>query len=362
MANSKKIYSRIMVGFMVVCFSCAKDSDPNPNPGPGPGPGGGGQVTITGVSSGYHFWGDEMEINGSGFSTVKEQNIIKFTSVSPTFTFCNLQYTSEAGGAIEIISATATQLKIKVPLKLNIAGKPECGPEKANLEITVNGKKGTFNGVTFGALPYIGNFLYHYGWYDLPTISQVGDSVMIDGGILSFAGNPDLMAKVRLHVNGAPVPIKRRSFGVESGWAFILPPNDYAEINCDTDPDGWGARNMSFTISLEGTGKSATTDLMVQYLPHQDAHCTDCVASLSKSVGGNTEWKVAGTNMYYNRVRFQPTCEEITQDMNLAAGTFVDHLTFAIPLSILTPGCTYFVLLVDHCDGTKVLGQITITP
>ena len=62
-----------------------------------------GRLTITDIPNGV-FWGDELTIDGTGFSTVKEENIVKFLKL-PRLS-CMMQYTSVTGGDIEIISAT----------------------------------------------------------------------------------------------------------------------------------------------------------------------------------------------------------------------------------------------------------------
>ena len=344
---------------VVMIISCSDDSnDPSQNPPPN-NPPVGGQVTITDATDGV-FWGEEMTITGTGFSTVKEENIVKFVKLPPVG--CPLQYTSEAGGDIEIISATATQLKIKVPLRLNILGDPACGPLTADIEVSVKDKKDTYEGVTFGPLPYIGNFLYHYGWFDVPKVTRIGDSVMLDGGLLSTpVKGSEYWDNVKLSINGKNIAIKHRSIGLESGWAFYLPIDEYAEMNCSEDPDGWGAREMEFKFYIEGTQKSASRMLYVQYLPVHSVSCEDCPSPLSKLAGGNPEWVVRGKNMYYTTVSFSPlgSCSGSSQEMDIVLVPWTDEIRFTIPLSILTADCAYSVHLTNECE-TVLIGQLGI--
>jgi hypothetical protein len=230
--------------------------------------------------------------------------------------------------------------------------------------VTVAGKSATFSGIEFGPLPYIGQFAYHYGWFDVPKVTRIGDSVMLNGGLIATPPKSSkYWDKVRLSINGADTPVKHRSIGLESGWAFYLPVNEYAEMNCSEDPDGWGAREMDFKFYIEGTDKSASRKLFVKYLPEMSASCDDCPSPLSKLAGGNPEWHIKGKNMYYTEVRFSPLspCSGPTQSMSITLVPWGDELHFTIPLSILTGNCGYTVHLANEC-GTILIGQIGINP
>jgi hypothetical protein len=363
MSYSKKspvLVSALML--LMIIISCSDDSDDplqNQNQNTNNNTSAGGPVTISDIPSGV-FWGDELTIKGTGFSTVKEENIVKFIKLPPLS--CQLQYTSGTGGDIEIISATATQLKIKVPLRLS-QGNPSCGPLSADIEVSVKDKKDTYEGVTFGPLPYIRNFNYHYGWFDVPNVTRIGDSVMLRGGLLATGPNgSEYWDDVRLSIDGKNIPIKFRSIGLESGWAFFLPVKDFAEMNCSEEPDGWGAREMDFKFYIQGTEKSASRKLFVKYLPAQGASCFSCPVSVSLSSGETPEWVIHGLNMNYSEARFSPTvCGGPSQGMSIAAGEWTDEIKFEIPLSILAAGCTYNVALTNVCD-TLSISQISVMP
>lgn len=363
MAHLQKLIQSVFILVVMITLSCSDDPDPNQNQNPNnpPPPPGGGEVTITSVEGGHMFWGDEMIIKGTGFSATKEENIIKLTSVYPTQSFCSMNYTSEAGGAIEIINATTTQLRVKIPLKL-INNMPSCGPEKANLEVTVNGKKGTKEGLKFNGLPYIRNFAYHYGWFDIPSVTRIDDSVMIRGGMLGFySRESELWDDIKLSIDGDPIEIKHRTIGVESGWAFYLPAEKYAiTTNCSEEPDGWAARKMKFTFSVGD--KSASNDLYVQYVPQSNASCKDCPATTAGLNSADSKWVIRGKNIWYTEVRFNPQqpCGGSSQGVSLnKSKMFDDEVTFQVPLSILAPGCTYTVVLTDQCDRGESLGSFT---
>lgn len=339
-----------------IAVSCSEDDDPN-QPPPAPG-GGGGEVSITTVEGGHMFWGDEMTITGTGFSANKAENIVKLTKVS--LDFCGLNYTSAAGGVIEIVSATATQLKVKIPYK-QINNVPVCGPERATLEITVNGTTAKKEGVKFNALPTIGEFNYHYGWFDIPSVTRIGDSVMIDGGMKGyFARESDLWNQTKLTIDGSLVDIKFRTIGLESGWAFFLPVEDYGEVSCSDEPDGWApARKMNFTLSV--ANKSASIELYVQYLPSMNVDCQNCPGTTAQLNPADPSWKITGKNIYYSEARFVPMspCGGSDQGVLLNKETFDNEFTFQIPLAILTSSCQYGVYLTDHCDRSELIGFFT---
>jgi hypothetical protein len=347
-------------------FSCSDGDDPDQNPGPNPPPPPpGGDVTITSTSGGDLFWGEEMTITGTGFSATKEENIVKFANVDPPISGagCSLKYTSVEGD-IEIVSASATQIKIKVPAKRNTFGDVSCGPRKANIEVTVGGKSATSEEVEFAPLPYIGGFLYHYGWFDVPSVTRIGDSVMISGGLIATPPKTTkYWDKVRLSINGDNMPIKFRTIGLESGWAFYLSVEEFAEVNCSEEPDGWGAREMEFMFSIDGTDKSASRMLYVQYLPAQVTSCDVCPSPLSKIAGGNPEWIIRGQNMNWTEVRFSPIepCSGASQGMSITGTPWTDEIKFTVPLSILTGTCAYTVHLANSCQTTYI-GDIGIDP
>jgi len=337
-----------------LALSCSKDDDPNPPPGPG---GGGGDVSITSVEGGHMFWGDEMTITGTGFSATKADNIVKLTQV--TLDFCGLSYTSAAGGVIEIVSATTTQLKVKIPYK-QINDTPVCGPERATVEVTVNGKTGKKEGVKFNALPRIGAFNYHYGWFDIPSVTRIGDSVMLEGGMNGYySKESELWGDTKVSIDGAIINSKYRTIGLESGWAFYLPVEEYGAMSCSSEPEGWApARKMNFAISV--AGKSASTELWVQYLPVANASCEDCPGTVAQ-LGPAGTWKIIGKDIYFTEVRFSPQapCGGPSQGMLLNKDEFDDEFEFQVPLAMLTIGCSYSVSLADPCDRTLFLGYFS---
>src|SRR6185503_12454050 len=83
------------------------------NGGGNNGGGNAGNLSISGTSPEYPFWGDELTINGTGFSSTKSENYVWIDGSNP----CSSNGSRDSAGwrKAEIISATSTQLKIKVP-------------------------------------------------------------------------------------------------------------------------------------------------------------------------------------------------------------------------------------------------------
>lgn len=356
LANVRNI---VIATLWLLAGSCSDDpaDDQTPSPGPGPSPTPSG-VTVTSVTEGA-FWNDEITLTGTGFSATKTENVVKFVKVQPAT--CSLNYTSD-GGDIEIISATATTLKIKVPARYNPFGEIACGPEVADIEVTVSGKSGTFKGAKFSGVPLIGKFIYHYGGFGDPNFHTLGDSVMIAGYLLGSAPRSSpYWDKLRLSVNGQNVPFKWRTIALKTGPAFILPPDEFKDKSCPLELDGYpNARKVTFRLYIDGTDKDSKIDLYIQKVPTATANCNLCKSTLKKTLGETIVWEIKGKNMDFSKVRFapaNPVCGP-PQDMGITGSA--EFLTIDIPNSILAVDCQYTVFLIDHCDNPLPIGSLTV--
>jgi streptogramin lyase len=130
----RKIY--IMFFILLALTSCKKGSDPNPDPVIGP--------TITKINPIYGWYNTVVVIEGTGFSTVADENIVKFNGQQ---------------AVIEI--AESNSLAVKVPL--------ECGT--GEVTVTVNGK--TVRGPVFN---YISG--------EVTTIAGNGSGIIQNGPAL----------------------------------------------------------------------------------------------------------------------------------------------------------------------------------
>lgn len=346
--------------FWVLAVSCSDDpaDDQTPGPGPGPSPTPSG-VTVTSVTEGA-FWNDEITLTGTGFSATKTENLVKFIKVQPAS--CSINYTSD-GGDIEIISATATTLKIKVPARYNPFGEIACGPEVADIEVTVNGKSGTFKEARFSGVPRIGKFLYHYGGFADPNFHPLGDSVIIAANLLGSAPKSSpYWNKLRLSVDGQHVPFKWRTINLNTGAAFILPAEDFRVSDCPLALDGYpNARKVKFKFYIQDTDKESAIDLYIQKVPTATAGCSNCKSTLNKTMGEKVTWKIEGQNMsLFTKARYSPANESCGPPQDVAISGSEELINFEMPSSILAAGCQYTVFLVDHCDGVTPIGSISV--
>jgi hypothetical protein len=354
---------------LTLLIGCSNDDDDDPSNPANPT---GGKVTITGASPQYTFWGDELTITGTGFSTVKDENVINFVTSYPKTP--GLKLTSD-GGDIEILSATATQIKIRVPY-LTETGLDgvihSMGEEFARIEVSVKNEKDTSDQVKFIGLPRVGKFEYHYGWFDLGGIARSGDSVVIDGGfygMLSGAGElypkeAGIFNKLRLRVNGIETPMKyRRITNSVKGWGIYLSASQFADIKCDDGSNGYGDRPMEFELYVLDTDKRATRTLNVTNLPEYAVTSSNGPEEISKSAGGNPFWTVEGQDMYFTKARFVSTCGSPTVEEEIATpGTINNDYQISIPLSLMVEQCGYTIHLITPCDEFELIGDVFIKP
>ncbi len=355
------IFRKPGMALFIILAACSDsaDPDPSPNPGPGPGPITGGTLTLTDATM-WTFWGETVTITGEGFSTTKSENVVKFTKVAPGI--CDLDYTSD-GGDLEIVSATATKLEVRVPFTYNSFGEPACGPSTADIEVTVKGKTGKLTGIKFTGLPYIGKFRYHYGGFGDPNYHTLGDSVMLTAGILGHhLKESPWYDKLRLSVDGKTVPFKVRTIGLDTGPAFILPPAEFSDYSCPMALDDYSnARKVNFKMFIDGKPHEANRELYIAKVRQPVFTCVDCKTSVSKSSGETVVWKFEGAYMTFVAGILSPKNSEgcgTAQEFGITPGATA--VSFTIPNSIATIGCQYTIFLKDHCGENTPVGSVTI--
>jgi hypothetical protein len=354
----------------VAFYSCSNDDDDDTGPSNPPA---GGKVKITGLSHEYIFWGEELTITGTGFSDIKAENIVTFVNSYPKTP--GMKLTSDAGD-IEIISASPTSIKIKVPYQAEPKSGTTIfrGEDFAQIEVAVKTEKDTSEQVKFIGLPRVGQFEYHYGWYDLGGVARSGDSVVIGGGFyggLLGAGEAHpkqagVYDKLRLHVDGISVPMKwRQIFTSVSGFGIYLPSSEFSEMNCEDGDNGWGDRAMEFKFSVEGTDIENTRTLYVTYLPENSIISASGVEEVSKLAGGNPFWTVTGDDMYFSHAVFHPTCGggATNAEVEIASpGTINSDYQITIPLSLMVENCVYTIYLKTPCDEVELIGDVWVKP
>lgn len=366
--KSEKLLLVLTAALLPLVFSGCSDDEGDTDPDKPSG----GKVNISGVSKQYAFWGEEITISGTGFSNVKDENIVNFVESYPNTS--GMKFTSNDGD-IEIIQSSPTSIKIRVPHQSEVIGSNNVhrGEDYARIEVVVNNERDTSDVVRFIGLPRIGNFEYHYGWYDLGGIARSGDSVVIAAGFYGSklgAGdrNPrdaGVYDKLRLHVDGIHVPMKWRKISqFIEGYGLYLPAKDFSETNCTEGANGWNDRAMTFRLSVDGTDIENSRTHYITYLPQTSLYSADGPSQVSKSAGGNPFWTVTGDDMYYTHAVFSTSCDGVAKaEIEIAnSGTFNNEYQINIPLSLMVENCSYNIHLKTPCDDMKFIGNVSIKP
>src|SRR5689334_15860396 len=135
----EKLILTLMAAVLLFAFSgCASDDEGSDTDPEDPS---GDKVTISDVSQ-YVFWGEELTITGTGFSSVKQENIVTFVNSSPKTP--GLKLTSD-GGDIQILDASPTSIKILVPVQSELKNGTTIfrGEDFTRIEVKVKEAKDT---------------------------------------------------------------------------------------------------------------------------------------------------------------------------------------------------------------------------
>lgn len=373
--NFKHLIAACMACFLIT-LSCNKDDNPSSgNPGggnPGGGnPGGGGNtgtLKITGATPDYAFWGKEVTITGTGFSTTAADNIVSIRGYGVS--------TSDTVMTANVVSATATQLVVKVPYK-TIAGGGDTmyrGFDYGKFRVKINDKMVTADSNSrFVGIPSINNICYTFGQQQYTQAVQPGDSVVMSCGIPGIFGNDKYFESLRVYINGSKIPSSKRLLNpVCGGLIFYLAPKDYCELNNCTVPSGGvhvparPARKMTFQLKIEGTDiASPRKEFYVINQPNTQVIGT-VGGYFSKSAGGNPYGEVTGKYFHFNKIRWVSSGLQDVHTTPPGHDVNSTSLKVYIPLSVLQANGngarTYMVYGVTHCDEVINIGQVNITP
>jgi hypothetical protein len=364
--NMKKAFSYLSYLLILLSTACSKGSKDDNNPGGG----GGGNLSITSFSPEYVFWGDNVEINGTGFSTNKTDNYVWFQGDGS----CGSAYNDSSGWRKgEVLSASATKLVVKTGWTID--GTIPCGHSYAAIRIIVNGKRAESpTHVRYMGFPVPAGFCYWYGGaYYAPGAIRVGDSAMLEfgGHSISNAVATGNISKIRLSVDGKLVPTKLRP-GVSGcgsrAVTFELDAEEFGDPSkCEPKDSYWGGtgQKRNFKLYIDGQPQSEVSkEYWVFSLPKPVFGGATGPTSWSKSTGGTPEWTVTGRNMFYNKVRFSAVspCTGFVEAETTCTNEFCEQFKFGIPLNLLTGGCSYNISLKDVCGGFKSVGTIVINP
>ena len=352
---------------LFLVLSCNKTSDdngnnppPGPGPGPGPNPNPGSSFTITSVSPEYLAWGETLTINGSGFSTNAADYSFKFPSDNSCVD--NFQTT--------VISASATQLKIKAPIGTWLNSDIKCGPNLASAVVTINGKSDTADFKMYG-WPNLGEVCSHFGNGTAGDYFVPGDDALLtlEGATGIFAKQDNAHKNVELFVNGKKHPFTwyngGGTCGNTAGAVVNLSVEEFGFRKCASDPDwngGW--RPIKFKAQVPGTERFEEREYLVKWQPRFEFTGATGPTKVSKSAGGNPFFTITGKNLSYETVTFTPVnCQFASQSQTHtfnSGAKFYESENIYIPLSVLVAGCTYQVTVKTRCGTARLIGQVQV--
>jgi hypothetical protein len=355
-----KTFPALCLFVLTIIISCKKSNDNNPAPPPPPPPG--GALTITSTSPAYTFWGDELTINGSGFSSKASDNIVYIKG--------NKQCSSDTTWQkAEVINAATTKLVVKVPYFTKPNG-VLCGNDWGRVRVTVNNKSVTLDSASRFVGPPVVSLCHPFGVTinsAPPGTIRTGDSSVMSVHLYTlYAKESGYYDKVKLYVNGTLLNAVDRYWpgATCGGLTFVLNPAVYADVNnCDTPSNyNYGpARKMTFVVKIDGTDWADTTETWVLNHPKTVITSKDGPENVSKSAGGNPYVTIEGKYFYYADIEWtssQPTFHTAppAHDLNST------ELPVYIPLSLMQANNTYTAWGVTTCGTKTQLFSIGVSP
>jgi len=356
-------------------FACSEEEGPNNVNNPSPPAS--AKLEITETTPEIVFWGEEVTINGKGFSAKPEENFVWLKNETAALSSCPSDNRNDSTGwrKATVLKATPTSLTIKIPYKTAAqnGGKRACGVVDPSISITANGKTAVSKKIKLLGMPYIFNICYTNSGFQGSGIipgKELENQISIPG-IGVYGSSSGIDNKVKLLVNGTVIPLtKIESTGptnCASGYKFIL-PIEFSSGICTPDPirPGRFSTMMDFVAFIEGTSiQSEKFSYPVRTFPEESIESFSTQRA-SKSAGGNPEIKIKGKGLnWYKEARFISTnsagCPMTTiAPVSNVAGT---ELTVGIPLSNMAAGCTYQISLINTCNiSTGQIGQVIINP
>jgi hypothetical protein len=348
----------------VACFiiatiaaACSKGG----NGGNQPPPPGGAAPTISSTSPEYVFWGKELTINGTGFSTTANDNIVYIKGNKS----CDTDTTWQKA---QVVSATATKLVVKVPF-ITKANGTFCGNDWGRVRVTVGSK----SVLREEAVKFVGKLeigLCHpfgitVGNY--PNTYRPGDSSVMSAHLQTlYTRESGYYDKIKILVNGNALNTVDRfwSGATCGGLTFVLDPTTYSDVNNCTQPpnyNGGAARKFTFIGKVDGTDISDTTECYVFNQPNTVITGKEGPSQVSKSAGNNPVVTIKGKYFHITQIKWtslQPTFHTAPPGHSLTS----TELPIFIPLSLMLPNNTYSATGITSCGKEITLFGISITP
>jgi hypothetical protein len=327
------------------------------------------KLEITETSPEFVFWGDNMTITGTGFSTKAEDNYVWLRDARYRAGRCNTENDSTGWQRAAVLNATSTSLTIKIPYvtaSQTDNGKP-CGVYDPRISVSVAGKTALSSKVKLLGIPVIDRVCYaNSGWQfsGLVPGKELNNMISITG--LGIYGNSSGMSdKMNMSIGSHSIDIERVVPSLQTcadGYNFVV-PIELASGECTPDPirPGFFAKNEIFIAGV-GSKVSPPFSYPIRSFPDRSVS-TFTERQFSMSAAGNPEVVLTGKNMQsFTTAFFSPVGTSCTAT-TIAPVTRGDDLVVGIPLSSMSVGCVYSLILRDHCgSSTGQIGSVRITP
>lgn len=343
-------------------ITCSKGGN-NGGGGTPPPPPPGAAPTITSTSPEYVFWGQELTINGTNFSTTANDNIVYVKGNQA----CDPDTTWQKA---QVVSATATKLVVKVPFITKSNG-VLCGNDWGRVRVTVGGKSFLREEAVKFVGPLVISMCHPFGVTigEYPNTYRPGDSVVMSAHLWTLYGRESgFYDKIKLRVGNKQLAIKDRYFqgATCGGLTFVLEPTEFCEVtNCSKpNPNYQGdpARKFTFIANVEGTDFADTADVFVFNHPRMVVSGFEGNTNVSKLAGGNPYILVKGKYMYFNEVAWstqgEPAFHTAVNGLSLSD---TEHQV-GIPLSLMSAGKSYTATGKTPCGTTVNLFSVSIMP
>lgn len=357
--------------------SCGGADDPDPQD-----PDETGELKVTSLSPALATWDDVITVNGTGFSTTPSLNeVYLLTLICPPVedygTLCNLDYNgtspTRCRWRCEVVSATATQLTIRVPYCVRDEGRDVVarGPQEYGKVLVINKEKESSlseSSVSLFGRPKI-NFVdaYIVPSKDSPpdTYYGVRPGTEVQMGI-NWVNHYTYTPTLKLTIDGKEISLTPIPNGYPYNYKATL-PKTLMELGCQGGEAQLAGRDVKVYATLDDYEPLGHSNFVLYNYPTYSIHDkTYYPQSVSKLAGGNPRWVVTGIGMFYTHATFTPLCGGQPVIVPLVDPNLLrDEIEVYFPLVEMVANCTYTVRITTLCETnnyTKVLGNISITP
>ena len=347
----KKIFLAATSFLLLLTASCTKTTSPNPNPPPPPGGGGGGggngSLSVTSISPTNPYPDDEFTIIGTGFNSNKDLDTVEFGHlINGNFAAWHGGLPSEYPSLCTVISATATQLKVKAvnPFALDFGSFDLHTTSIAVAQIRTGGKKVVTPIIPWKRLMMLNGIddpEAHISW------GRPSDSLVILGKGFNKTG-------VSVDINGTILSnFKVDTTPYESKIMLRLPKSFFGVDALDENE----TFNKTLTVK-NSDGKTLSKEFTFFKSPKMVIYSmTSNQNSYSKGNGAAAKISVYGRNFKPDAVFTLTSGNGYQSIWNMPVTNYQDSLKFELSTSSLPIG--NYTLNLDR--GTFWIGRVTFS-